>query len=486
MCLRWLFLLSTLLVSPVVHADERRVAVVIGVGDYRAVPGVGSRGRRFGASARGADVVLFYYAGHAVESGGSNWLLPISADIRAGRDLRFEATDLDGVLEQFEGVARLAIVVLDACRDNPFRSRLADGSRGIDASRGLIRVQAPVGTLVVFSTAPGTVAADGTGPNSPFAAALLKRIETPGLEIRQMLAEMRRDVRQATRGKQVPWEQSAMEGTLYLKPAPAAPAPPANVPAAAPVASARPGLEAESLFWDSVRNSANPSDLRAYLSQYPGGLFVELAKTHLAALGDGAAKPPATSNGPSLAARLIERMSPLPMAERESVAPLYVQARGFKAMAISPDRSGTYRSSTLSTAALAEEKTLEGCQATYGSPCFLLAKDDQILPPEQTGERARRDMPRASYAGLYDPAMIPKVNDAVLSSPVVTGYAAAREPKAMAFHAWGRMFAASGAASDTAAQQAALADCNNDPDRKGQDGPCFLSPCVPGSCCRSA
>ena len=83
-------------------------------------------------------------------------------------------------------------------------------------------------------------------------------------------------------------------------------------------------------------------------------------------------------------------------------------------------------------------------------------------------------MPRAFYAGVYDPAMIPKVNDAVLSSPVVTGYAAAREPKAMAFHAWGRMFAASGAASDTAAQQAALADCNNDPDRKGQDGPCFL------------
>ena len=321
MCLRWLFLLSTFLVSPVVNADERRVAVVIGVGDYRAVPGVGSRGRRFGASARGADVVLFYYAGHAVESGGSNWLLPISADIRAGRDLRFEATDLDGVLEQFEGVARLAIVVLDACRDNPFRSRLADGSRGIDASRGLIRVQAPVGTLVVFSTAPGTVAADGTGPNSPFTAALLKRIETPGLEIRQMLAEVRRDVRQATQGKQVPWEQSAMEGALYLKPTPSAPASPANVPAAPPVASARPGLEAESLFWDSVRNSANSSDLRAYLSRFPDGLFVDLAKTRLAALGDGAAKPPATPNGSSLAARLIERMSPLPMAERESVAP---------------------------------------------------------------------------------------------------------------------------------------------------------------------
>jgi uncharacterized caspase-like protein len=297
-------------------AAERRVALVVGVSAYRAVPplrntrndasgvsaALGRLGfevdtvldpdrsaletavRRLGVQARGADVALFFYAGHAVESGGRNWLLPISADIRGGRDLRFESVELDALLEQLEGTARMAVVVLDACRDNPFRSVLGEAGRGV-APGGLARVQAAVGTLVVFSTAPGTVAADGDGANSPFTAALLKRIEAPGVEFRQVLAEVRRDVRAATHGRQVPWEQSAMEGALILKPvATAAPEP-------VSAGSARPELEADALFWDSVRASKDPADLKAYLARFPDGVFAALARSRLRGLEAAGADP---------------------------------------------------------------------------------------------------------------------------------------------------------------------------------------------------
>ena len=131
--------------------------------------------------------------------GGRNWLIPATADLRSDRDLRFEAFDLDGVLEQLEGTARLSILMLDACRENPFRQRLAATTRDFAVGAGLTQVRAAVGTLVAFATAPGTVAEDGTGQrNSPFTAALLRQIDRPGLEIRQMLTEVRREVREAS------------------------------------------------------------------------------------------------------------------------------------------------------------------------------------------------------------------------------------------------------------------------------------------------
>ena len=481
--------LLALLLGAAANAAERRVALVVGVGAYRAVPplrntlndarGIAAalgrlefdvetvadpdRGaleaavRRFGNRARTADVALFYYAGHAVEANGRNWLLPVSADVRGGRDLRFEAIELDALLEQLEGGARLSVIILDSCRDNPFRMRLAEGGRGLDRG-GLAQVQAAAGTLVVFSTAPGTVAGDGAGPNSPFTTALLKHIEAPGQEIRQMLAEVRRDVREATRGQQVPWEQSAMEGTLYLKPAPEA-----RGSVAAPP---RPALETETLFWDSVRSSTNRAELQAYLDRYPNGTFAALATARIGALATPPERP--------LLARLIAEMPAVDEKARSDTARRYLDARWSKALAISLEGRESWRAADWPTTAIAQERALEGCQVRYGKPCILFATNETIEAKAPSGEWPARDMPRVHYAGPFDPAQIPNFPESRRTSPAVAGYAAAPAPKAMAYHPWGRAFVVAGAASETAAQEQALAACRDDPDRKGADGPCFL------------
>jgi hypothetical protein len=228
--------------------------------------------RRLGQRARGADAALFFYAGHALELNGRNWLIPVQANLQTERDLRFEALDLSDVIDQVEGQARVSLVILDACRNNPFRRFLTGDSRAGDVGGGLAPQRAATGTLIVYSTALGQVAADGNGPHSPFTAALLRHIETPGIEVRQLIAEVRRDVRQATSGQQIPWESSALEGEFFLDPAPApilAPAPPAGV------------RDAEVVLWDSVKDSRDPSDLRLYLNRYPAGMFAPLARNRL-------------------------------------------------------------------------------------------------------------------------------------------------------------------------------------------------------------
>jgi uncharacterized caspase-like protein len=210
------FLVACLLLTcwiGMARADERRIALVIGVSNYKHAPRLGNTlndardiggalkrvgfdveqlvdpdraaleaaVRRLRVRAQGADASMLYYAGHALELGGRNWLLPVDTELQSDRDLRFEGLDLDSVLEQMEGVSRFSLVFLDACRDNPFRTKIAAGTREAP-TRGLARVSPGSGTFIAFSTAPGTVAQDGTGANSPFAAALLKRIETAGLE----------------------------------------------------------------------------------------------------------------------------------------------------------------------------------------------------------------------------------------------------------------------------------------------------------------
>jgi hypothetical protein len=176
--------------------------------------------RGFGDKARSADVALVYYAGHALEAGGANYLIPATADVHSMRDIPFETVALDLIPAQLEGGPRTVMLFVDACRDNPFQSRIADGQRGI-ASRGLAVTSASAtGTLIVYATAPGKVADDGSGDDSPFTTALLRHIDEPGLEVRQMLSRVRRDVRTATNGAQVPWESSSLEGDFFFRPGP--------------------------------------------------------------------------------------------------------------------------------------------------------------------------------------------------------------------------------------------------------------------------
>ena len=165
-----------------------------------------------------ASVRLLFYAGHGIQVEGVNYLVPIDAMVASRTAAMFELIDIDRILKGLDDEAHANIIILDACRDNPFETRLAP-SRAVRGS-GLIGYQSVgSGTLIAFATAPGNTAEDGNGAHSPFTAALLKHIGTPGLEVNQMLTRVRVDVAAATERKQIPWANSSLLGEVYLGPA---------------------------------------------------------------------------------------------------------------------------------------------------------------------------------------------------------------------------------------------------------------------------
>ena len=193
--------------------------------------------RDFAEQLPSADVALFFYAGHGLQMGGENYLLPMDAKIATPADVRFNTVDLSDIQGEMEGSGRTSIIILDACRDNPFTDKLAQGGRSL-GGRGLRRTEATAqGSLIVYSTQPNNVALDGTGRNSPFTTALLKHVATPGLEVRQMISRVRGDVLAATDQKQTPWDSSSLVGDVYLASAPSEAAPQGTAPTATATAS---------------------------------------------------------------------------------------------------------------------------------------------------------------------------------------------------------------------------------------------------------
>jgi hypothetical protein len=200
----------------------------------------------FGAQLAGADVGLFYYAGHGVQVRGENYLIPVDANPTKEADVDFQMLDTSLVLRQMEGAGtRLNIVILDACRNNPFGGRgLAVGRaedagtiRLRDTSAGLAQMQAPEGTLISFATQPGSVAQDGVAGNSPYALALAREMRRPGLDIFQTFNQVGLTVKRATGGLQLPWvSTSPIDGVFYfVEPSNAGVRPDAAVTAAPPL-----------------------------------------------------------------------------------------------------------------------------------------------------------------------------------------------------------------------------------------------------------
>lgn len=191
--------------------------------------------RNFGSQLQGADVALFYYAGHGLQVRGANYLVPVNANPAREADVDFELEDVALVLRQMEGSGtRLNLVFLDACRNNPFGGR---GLRSTDS--GLAQMKAPEGTLISFATQPGNVALDGNTGNSPFTSALARTIRTPGLGVFDAINQVGLTVKRATGGAQQPWfSTSPIDGSFYFASAPTGPqaAPAAAVaPVAGPV-----------------------------------------------------------------------------------------------------------------------------------------------------------------------------------------------------------------------------------------------------------
>jgi Caspase domain/Putative peptidoglycan binding domain len=247
----------------------------------------------FGKKAQGADVAVFFYAGHGIAISGTNYLLPVDADIKSEMDVKLGAAiNIDLTLDQTMGDAKVKLVFLDACRDNPFAAKIKSNSatRSVNVQTGLAEMKSGEGTLIAFATGPGQTALDGTeGGNSPFTRALLANITQPGLEIQQAMTKVRAQVNEETNKGQLPWGHTNLIGTVYLNgaPAPAAPGT-AAAPASQQVAVA-PNTEVEVEFWRSIKDSNKPEELKAYLTNYPNGQFRSLAQ-------GGANKPDATRN----------------------------------------------------------------------------------------------------------------------------------------------------------------------------------------------
>src|SRR5215213_9642289 len=169
--------------------------------------------REFSRKIQNGSVGLFYYAGHGMQSGGRNFLIPVSAQIEVEGDVVLEALDLNSVLEQM-GMAqnRLNIVILDACRNNPFTRSFRSGSQG------LAQVNAPAGTFIAYATAPGQTASDGKGQNGLYTQELIANLRAPGLPIEEVFKRVRVQVKQKSNGVQIPWDASSLEGSFFFVP----------------------------------------------------------------------------------------------------------------------------------------------------------------------------------------------------------------------------------------------------------------------------
>ncbi len=181
--------------------------------------------RDFLREAARAQVALVYYAGHGVQIAGRNYLIPVDVRLQAGGNITDGMIDMDTILAALDDQVRTNILIFDACRNNPLEPRVASAgpNRAIEAGSGLAAPAAlgsgatlGAGTLIAFATAPGQVALDGEGANSPFSAALSRHIGTPGIEVQQMLTRVRAEVVAATKNKQVPWSNSSLLGEVYL------------------------------------------------------------------------------------------------------------------------------------------------------------------------------------------------------------------------------------------------------------------------------
>ena len=320
--------------------QPQRVALVIGNASYREAPlvnpandaraiaavlreagftvllhvdldqrGLAAAVREFGERLRKGGVGLFYFAGHGMQIKGRNYLVPVGADIQREDEVAYAALDAQAVLDKMESAGNgTNLMILDACRNNPFARSFRS------ASQGLAPMEAPVGTLVAFATAPGAVASDGTGSNGLYTQHLLSAMRRPGAKVEDVFKQVRAAVRRDSQGKQIPWEATSLEGDLYIVEPPPPPPPPAPPP--------DPNQALEASLWNLVRDSNDPLELRAFVTRFPQGRYAATARARLAALADrvAAAAPPAPAL-PAPAVAVAPVPVPVPVPVPAPVAP---------------------------------------------------------------------------------------------------------------------------------------------------------------------
>jgi uncharacterized caspase-like protein len=227
--------------------------------------------REFSETSRDADIAVVYYAGHGIEVDGTNYLVPADAKLVSDFDIEDETVSLDRVLKALEGTKRLRLVILDACRDNPFANTMKRSLASRSVGRGLAKIEPAMSdTLIAFAAKAGAVASDGDGANSPFAMALVKHIAEPGLDLRLAFGRVRDDVLKSTGNRQEPFVYGSLGGqTMSLVPPAAKPADPETEARVDYELAAQVGTKEA---WDS------------FLASHPNGLYANLARAQTSKL----------------------------------------------------------------------------------------------------------------------------------------------------------------------------------------------------------
>ena len=237
----------------------------------------------FRRAASASEVAVVFYAGHGIEVDGRNFLVPVDARLATDQDVEYQAIPLELAQRAVERASGLRLVILDACRENPFAVSMQRAGATRSIGRGLARVEPSGETLVAYAAKEGTVASDGDGRNSPYSEALLRFLEEPNLEVMFMLRKVRDAVLASTGGSQEPfWYGSLSSKGVYLAAGPEPEPAPSQRPSTADGSgSPRVVAEHELLFWESVKDSEHPVDIRLYLDRYPGGIYEGLARNRL-------------------------------------------------------------------------------------------------------------------------------------------------------------------------------------------------------------
>jgi formylglycine-generating enzyme required for sulfatase activity len=301
-------LAAALLAAAPAAFAERRVALVIGNGDYRKVAilpnpardaaaiekmlrGAGFEAvevkrdlgrdamrralRDFSDKVRDADIAVVFYAGHGIEVNGANYLVPVDAGLDRDIDVEDEAVPLDRVSQVLEPAKRLRLVILDACRDNPFVRSMQRTAGTRSVGRGLAKVEvATTDTLVAFAAKAGSVAEDGQGANSPYTSALIKHLATPGLDVRLAFGRVRDEVLKSTKRRQEPFVYGSLGGTEI-----------ALVPAVAGTLAAPPSAADEAVrICRQVEDMTSPALLGVMANQHKGTPAADCIAARLAEL----------------------------------------------------------------------------------------------------------------------------------------------------------------------------------------------------------
>jgi uncharacterized caspase-like protein len=352
--------------------------------------------RDFADRSRDADIAVVYYAGHGMEVDGTNYLIPVDAKLERDTDVYDEAFSLDRVLLAIEPAKRLRLVILDACRDNPFTKSMKRTLASRAISQGLAKIEpTSPNMLIAYSAKAGSTAADGDGKNSPFTVALSKYLTTPGLDVRRAFGFVRDDVLKNTSNRQEPF----VYGSLGGEDVPLVPAKPsASVPA--PAAAPNPQAEARRDY-ELALQVGNKDALNAFVAQYPNGFYANLAKIQLGKLAAEEARLAATEK-----ARLAEQ-------ERARLAAEGTQKAQLKAAEADAKAAEQARIAAEKAKQVAQEKAAEAERKRVATETTATDKGPEIItaagnPPS--------DRAAASPPAAEKPQAEKAVNVAALSA----------------------------------------------------------------------